>query len=227
MDDSSITAPAPASTSVPPGLAPFIHLCDALVVADKPSGLLSVPGRGPERADCLAARVQAVLPDARVVHRLDMSTSGLMLMARGAQAQRVVSRAFEQRRVDKRYVAVVQGLVRDDVGEIDLPLIVDWPNRPRQCIDHVVGKPSLTRWQVLLRDVERQRTRLALQPITGRSHQLRVHLWAIGHPIFGDDLYAPPQVCAAEPRLLLHAHRLAIDHPVTGERLSFVCDVPF
>ena len=207
-----------------------VHLDDACVVVDKPSGLLSVPGRGPDKQDCLARRVQAIWPEAQVVHRLDMGTSGLWLMARGPDMQRAFSRAFEQHTVDKRYVAVVAGRVAppqtaDGWGEIDLPLSADWPRRPLQKIDPVQGRPSLTRWRVLQADDDR--TRLELAPLTGRTHQLRVHLQAIGHPILGDALYAPPLVQAMAPRLLLHACALALAHPARDEVLSLRCDPPF
>jgi len=191
------------------------------VVVDKPAGLLAVPGRGEAGRDCLASFVQQSFPDALVVHRLDMATSGLMLFARGAIVQRALSMAFERREVGKRYVAVVGGLLEADAGRIDVPLAADWPNRPRQRVDAEGGKPSLTRWRVLARDVAARRTRLELEPVTGRSHQLRVHLAHIGHPIVGDALYAPPGLAAASPRLLLHACRLAFVHPSNGESLSF------
>lgn len=198
-----------------------------LLVLDKPAGLLAVPGRGEDKQDCLSARAQALWPDALVVHRLDMATSGLFLMGRGIHMQRVASRAFAERRVDKRYQAVVAGVLGAPgaQGEIDLPLAADWPNRPRQKVDPAHGKPSTTRWQVLA--VDGERTRVALQPLTGRSHQLRVHLQAIGHPILGDTLYAPPPVRDAAPRLLLHACGLALAHPATGEPLVFESAVPF
>jgi len=182
-----------------------LHVDAHLVVADKPAGLLSVPGRGPENADCLAVRVQAEFADALVAHRLDMGTSGLMVFGRGPDAQRALHKAFADRLVHKRYEAVVAGLLADDAGEISLPLIADWPNRPRQMVCHDRGKASLTRWQVLARDASAGTTRLALSPVTGRTHQLRVHLAAIGHAILGDELYASPQWHAAAPRLLLHA----------------------
>ena len=197
------------------------HVDAAIVVADKPAGLLAVPGRGPERADCLAARVRALHADALTVHRLDMATSGLIVFARGAAVQRAMSMAFASRAVDKRYVALVDGLVEADAGEIDLPLIADWLQRPRQKVDHAIGKPSLTRWQVLSRDLSQRRTRLALEPFTGRSHQLRVHLAAIGHAIIGDDLYAAKDVATASSRLLLHAARLAFAHPISGAAMAF------
>jgi tRNA pseudouridine32 synthase/23S rRNA pseudouridine746 synthase len=207
-----------------------VHLDDACVVVDKPSGLLSVPGRGPDKQDCLARRVQAIWPEAQVVHRLDMGTSGLWLMARGPDMQRAFSRAFEQHTVDKRYVAVVAGRVAppqtaDGWGEIDLPLAADWPRRPLQKVDATQGRPSLTRWRVL--HAEDDRTRLELAPVTGRTHQLRVHLQAIGHPILGDALYAPPDVQTMAPRLLLHACALDLAHPARDAVLALRCDPPF
>jgi tRNA pseudouridine32 synthase/23S rRNA pseudouridine746 synthase len=215
----------------PPEFVPrcpaLIHLDDSLIVVDKPAGLLAVPGRGPDKADCVSARLQARYADALVVHRLDMATSGLMLLARGPEMQRRLSQAFAARTVDKRYTAVVAGLLAADAGEIDLALGADWPNRPRQQVDAARGKPSLTRWQVLSRDALHGSTRLALQPETGRTHQLRVHLSAIGHAILGDALYASTQVAAAAPRLLLHASRLALAHPVTGTPLDLRSEPPF
>ena len=197
------------------------------IVAVKPSGLLSVPGRGEHGRDCLATRVQAAFADALVVHRLDMATSGLMLFARGAPAQRRLSQAFAQREVHKRYAAVVSGRIDAAQGEIDLPLIADWPNRPRQKVDLERGKPSLTRYRVLGFDQKRNTTRLELEPVTGRAHQLRVHLLAIGHPIHGDALYAPPEVQAGADRLLLHATSLRFAHPVNFETMQVESVVPF
>lgn len=197
---------------------------DRLLVADKPAGLLSVPGRGPERADCLVARVQREYPDALTVHRLDMSTSGLLLLGRGAEMHRHFSKLFRERLVDKRYVAVVAGLMSAEAGEIDLPLIVDWPNRPRQKVDFETGKPSLTRFRVISRDPQAQTTRVELEPVTGRSHQLRLHLASLGHPILGDELYGDE---ASAPRLLLHAAELAFADPESGERLEFRSAPPF
>jgi tRNA pseudouridine32 synthase / 23S rRNA pseudouridine746 synthase len=204
-----------------------VHVDDACIVLDKPSGVLSVPGRGEHLQDCMATRVQACWADALVVHRLDMATSGLLLFARGATAQRRLSDAFARRAVHKRYVAVVQGQVQQDEGEIDLPLHTDWPNRPRQHVSAEHGKPSLTRWRVLARDPAQDTTRLELTPLTGRSHQLRVHLLAIGHPILGDALYAPGEVQAQASRLLLHADALGLAHPVSGEWLTFEQPAPF
>ena len=207
----------------------IVHADDAIVVADKPAGLLAVPGRGADKADCLWSRVRERFADALVVHRLDQATSGLVLFARGTAAQRTLSRAFAEREVDKTYVAVVAGEVEHDAGEIDLPLAADWPNRPRQVVDHAHGKPSLTRWRVLARGITQgiATTRLALEPVTGRSHQLRVHLQAIGHPIVGDALYAPAPVAAAAPRLLLHATRLSFAHPAGDGPGAFESTPPF
>ncbi|MEJ6022450.1 RluA family pseudouridine synthase [Ramlibacter sp. PS4R-6] len=203
----------------------LVHADEWLVAVDKPAGLLSVPGRGADKADCMAARVQAAYPDALVVHRLDMATSGLFLMARGPEIQRRMGAAFEGREVRKRYVAIVAGLIAQDEGEIDLPLAADWPNRPKQVVDRASGKPSRTKWRVLARGADT--TRVELEPVTGRSHQLRVHLQAIGHPILGDALYAPPEVAAHSARLLLHAAGLAFTHPATGEPLALASPVPF
>lgn len=210
----------------PPGALPVIFADDWLIVADKPSGLLSVPGRGPDKADCLTSRVQQAIPDALSVHRLDMSTSGLLLLARGEVIHRQLSKLFRDRLVDKRYCAVVYGLMAADAGEIDLPLIVDWPNRPRQMVDHSIGKPSLTRYRVLQRDPVSQTTRVELEPVTGRSHQLRVHLASLGHPILGDDLYGGPAEKLAD-RLLLHAMDLAFSHPSTAASMRFHSPPPF
>jgi len=198
-----------------------------LVAIDKPAGLLSVPGRGAERADCAASRVQALFPDALTVHRLDMGTSGVLVFGRGAAAQRRLSQSFEQRQTEKRYLALVAGLPAEDEGRVDLPLIGDWPNRPRQMVDLTLGKPSTTLWRCLSRAPATNTARLLLTPITGRSHQLRVHLQAIGHPILGDELYAPPEVEAASPRLMLHAWQLTLPHPVSGEPLLLEAPAPF
>ncbi|MFT3998165.1 MAG: pseudouridine synthase [Asticcacaulis sp.] len=198
---------------------------EAVLVFDKPAGLLSVPGRLPENKDSLALRAQAVWPDALTVHRLDMATSGLIVMARGAEAHRALSIAFAERRVAKRYVAVVAGQVQAESGEVDLPLIADWPNRPRQMVDHDIGKPSLTRYGVIARG--EGWTRVALEPVTGRSHQLRVHMMALGHPIWGDEFYAPEPVKGLSSRLLLHAEYLAFPHPLTGEEICLEAPAAF
>ena len=216
VDPDALPPPPQAPQALPLQPLQLVYEDSRMLVADKPAGMLCVPGRGPERADCLASRVLARWPDARVVHRLDMATSGLVLFARGALMQRRLSMLFEQRRLHKRYEAVVHGLLREDSGEIDLPLAADWPNRPRQQVSATLGKASLTRWQVLSRDTANGSSRLALLPVTGRTHQLRVHLAAIGHPILGDALYAPPPWDLAAPRLLLHACSLAWDDALTG-----------
>ena len=211
----------------------LVYADDCLLVADKPPGLLAVPGRGEDKQDCLSRRVQARHPEALVVHRLDMATSGLMLLARSREVQRTLSIAFAAREVHKRYVAVVQGRLHmptqteDGWAVIDLPIALDWPARPLRVIDHLLGKPSITRWQVLAYDPVTDTTRLLLEPVTGRSHQLRVHLQALGHPILGDALYACAEIQAAAPRLLLHAQQLRLAHPVTGAAMQFVAEMPF
>ncbi len=208
---------------------PVLYADEALLVLDKPAGLLSVPGKGDDKQDCLSARVQAIYPDALVVHRLDMATSGLIVMALGADAQRSLNDAFAKRRVEKRYVAVVQGCMPEqsgEWGEIDLPIVVDWPNRPRRMIDHATGKPSLTRWQRVSCDVAQQTTRVALAPVTGRSHQLRVHLKALGYPIVGDALYGDVDPALGQ-RLLLHASELALPHPSNGVLMQFTSSPAF
>lgn len=217
---------------VKPGIE-VAYLDESFIVLNKPAGLLSVPGRGEDKQDCLSRRVQQHYPDALIVHRLDMATSGLILMARGAAMQRALAKLFEDRRVRKRYIAVVNG----DMSEkrklshaneepdgwqlIDLPISVDWPRRPLRVIDQSHGKVSQTRWRITSFDAASNSTRVALEPMTGRSHQLRVHLQALGHPILGDMLYAPPAVQARAPRLLLHAAALAFDHPQDGQPLHF------
>jgi tRNA pseudouridine32 synthase / 23S rRNA pseudouridine746 synthase len=212
---------------------PLIHADNELLVLDKPAGLLSVPGRGPENQDCLSARAQLTYPDARVVHRLDMATSGLMVMARGIEAQRRLNRCFEQRRVRKRYVAVVVGelcspLPDNGWNTIDLPLILDWLARPRSKVDHAIGKPSLTRWRLAPDSAPvAGSTRLELEPVTGRSHQLRVHLMALGFPIVGDPLYASESEEAMAPRLLLHAQAIELPHPGTDQPMRFEAPCPF
>lgn len=217
---------APAAIAAGAAMA-VIHADDGLVVVDKPAGLLSVPGRGADKADCAAARVRARWPDAEVVHRLDMATSGLFVMARGKAAQRRLCAAFEHREVDKTYEALVAGLVHDDAGTIDLPLSADWPRRPLQKVDPVAGRPAVTRFRVIARDAEAGTTRLALEPVTGRSHQLRVHLAHLGHPILGDALYAPDAAVAGGARLMLHAVALALPHPADGRRVGWNSPAPF
>ncbi len=209
-----------------------------LLLFNKPSGLLSVPGKGPEKADCLRTRVQQVYPEALTVHRLDMSTSGLLLMARNAEMHRTLSIAFANREVHKRYVAVVNGCVpnddsdtnEDDVSTwrlIDLPIATDWINRPLMKIDKQDGKSSQTHYRVIKHDADNVCTHLELAPVTGRTHQLRLHLQAIGHSILGDHLYATDEVQAKSTRLMLHASRLTLMHPVTGRQMDWFLNNPF
>ncbi|MGA8146968.1 MAG: RluA family pseudouridine synthase [Gallionellaceae bacterium] len=229
----------------------LVYHDDSLLMVNKPAGLLAVPGRGAGKQDCLSARIQKEFPDALIVHRLDMATSGLLVFARGVEMQRNLSQMFRERAVQKRYVAVVAGKMEPEStqstpspalpkrergrsllllpgegweggwGEINLPLVADWPNRPLQKVDYEAGKPSLTRYRVS--DYDDDTTRLELEPVTGRTHQLRVHLAAIGHPIIGDALYGG----RAAERLLLHAQSLSFIHPLSGSPLSFTCESPF
>ena len=196
---------------------------DDILVLNKPSGLLSVPGK--KHADCLQARAQRVFPTATVVHRLDMATSGLMVMALNKPAHRHISKQFELRETAKTYQAIVFDTVQKDSGKINLPLICDWPNRPKQIVDHEQGKKALTHWRVLERI--NNTTRVELTPVTGRSHQLRVHMLSMQHPIIGDSLYAHTQALEMANRLNLHAMFLSFRHPVTEQTLRFNSQVPF
>lgn len=207
-----------------------IHADNDLLVLAKPPGLLCVPGRGPDKQDCLSRRAQQRWPEALIVHRLDQATSGLVLMARTPDMQRRLGRAFELRQVHKRYHAIVAGHLPPPDGawaDIALPIAADWERRPLRVIDSARGKPSLTRWRVLERDTDADTTRVELEPVTGRTHQLRVHLAAIGHAILGDALYAPTEIQARAPRLLLHATWLAFEHPDSGRTLEFSWPAPF
>ena len=204
-----------------------VHEDEWILVLDKACGLLAVPGIGEEKRDCLATRVAAKFPGARIVHRLDRDTSGLMVMARDAHSHRHISRQFETRGVEKRYAAIVAGCPGKDEGTIDLPIAKDLLNPPRQRIDEEHGRPSVTNWRVVERLADPTRARLVLHPITGRSHQLRFHLLVIGHPILGDDLYAPDDVRAMAPRLCLHAAHLSFVHPSTREPVAFDSPAPF
>jgi len=209
----------------PPGPVPVVHADAAIIIVDKPAELLSVPGRNAGLEDCVEHRVRAAFPDALLLHRLDMATSGLMVFARSRLAQRHIAWQFEKRSLRKVYEARVWGAPAQDAGLIDLPLTADWPRRPLQKICHQTGKPSQTEWQVLDRDAPGARLRLG--PRTGRSHQLRVHLCALGHPILGDRFYAPPQARAAAPRLCLHATELHLRHPDGGAWVAFHSPAPF
>jgi len=202
----------------------ILHEDAHIVVVDKPAGLLSVPGRGPELADCLITRLQVVFPELLLVHRLDRDTSGVMVFAMTPHAQRNLSMQFEQRATKKTYVARVAGEVAEKSGEIDLPLIVDWPNRPRQKVCHDIGKPALTEWTRT--KVGNGESLLRLVPKTGRSHQLRVHCLSMGHPILGDPIYAP-QTYDRYPRMMLHSQELRLNHPENGLGMKFRSKAPF
>lgn len=206
-----------------PGLV--LHSDGHLLILNKPSGLLSVPAKPPGPQDCLEARARAAFPEALLVHRLDMETSGVMVFARTRLAQRHLGWQFERRQIEKTYVARVAGHLAEDHGRVDLPLICDWPNRPLQMVCFERGKPAVTEWRVLER--EAHATRVELRPRTGRSHQLRVHMLALGHPILGDRFYARGEALAAAERLQLHALRLGMMHPDGGHRVSFEAPVPF
>ena len=196
-----------------------------LVAINKPAGLLSVPGRGADKADCAQSRVEQRFPGALTIHRLDMATSGLLLFALNKDMQRALSGKFAAGEIIKRYVADVWGVPQPAAGEINLPLITDWPRRPLQIVDREIGKPSVTRYETV--SVSGGVARLALSPLTGRSHQLRVHLAEIGHPILGDEFYAHPDALAARSRLALHAAGLSFLHPATGAPVSLDSPCPF
>lgn len=202
-----------------------VYADDDLLIIDKPSGLLSVPGKAEAHQDSLELRVRAAYPEALLVHRLDMDTSGIMVFARNKPAQRHLGMQFEKRMMKKIYVARVDGVIDADEGVVDLPLILDWPNRPLQIVDHENGKPAITVWRVLSR--EPHATRVELKPETGRTHQLRVHMQALGHTILGDRFYGNEVQIAAEPRLQLHAQQLSLRHPNGGAWHEFKCDLPF
>lgn len=208
----------------PTGPLDLLHEDAQLLVVNKPAGLLSVPGKGAHLADCLLARVQAAFPEALLVHRLDRDTSGVMVFALTPHAQRHLGLQFEKRMARKSYVARLAGRLEPKTGTIDLPLIVDWPNRPLQKVCHETGKPAVTDWKVLRH--EGDSTRVRLMPKTGRSHQLRVHMLALGHPILGDPLYAP-DTAADHPRMMLHSEELRIKHPEGGRSMRFRAPAAF
>lgn len=224
-------APAASHAEIAWSAPQALHEDQDVLVLCKPAGLLCVPGRGPDKQDCLSARAQRHWPGALIVHRLDQATSGLVLMARHIDAQRRLSLAFEQRQVHKRYIAIVRGMLGDPASElwhdIHLPIAADWERRPLRVVDADQGKPSHTRWRALAHDTAAQTTRLELEPVTGRTHQLRVHLAALGHPILGDALYADPATQARSPRLLLHAAELALDLPGTGQAMRWTLAADF
>ena len=202
----------------------ILHEDAEVLLVDKPSGLLSVPGKGAHLADCLLSRVQSAFPDALLVHRLDRDTSGVMIFALTPHAQRHLGLQFEKRMTQKTYVARVWGVPPEKTGTIDLPLIVDWPNRPRQMVDHENGKPAQTDWRLLKSDGRTSRIRL--QPRTGRSHQLRVHMLELGHPILGDPFYATGPA-RDFPRLMLHSEELRFKHPQGGRSIKVRARAPF
>jgi tRNA pseudouridine32 synthase/23S rRNA pseudouridine746 synthase len=208
----------------PGGEIPVLHDDSAVLAVEKPAGLLSVPGKGPELADCLIARLSRAFPTVRLVHRLDRDTSGVMVFALTEHAQRHLSRQFEQRRVKKTYLARLAGRLEPRKGTVDLPLTVDPLGRPRQKVCRETGRPAVTDWRVLRADDAESRARL--MPHTGRSHQLRVHMLAMGHPILGDPLYAP-ETWADHPRMMLHAEELRLSHPEGGEGLTVRAPAPF
>ncbi|WP_111742090.1 bifunctional tRNA pseudouridine(32) synthase/23S rRNA pseudouridine(746) synthase RluA [Leminorella richardii] len=212
-----------------PPTEPWLHVLyqdDHIIVVNKPSGLLSVPGKAPEHRDSIMTRVQRDFPGAESVHRLDMATSGVMVVALTKAAERELKRQFREREPKKSYIARVWGHLEKDEGLVDLPLICDWPNRPKQKVCFETGKSAQTEYQVLSRDADGS-TRVLLMPITGRSHQLRVHMLALGHPILGDKFYAHPEAKAMAPRLQLHARELHITHPKFGGPMHFTCEADF
>ena len=219
----STLTPAPASNEA----FTIEYSDDDLLVVNKPCDLLTVPGRGPHNQDCLISRLLQTHPNARIVHRLDYATSGLVIIPLNHEAQKSLSKQFQQRSVAKQYTALVDGIIGETSGRIDLPLICDWPNRPKQMVDFEMGKPAQTDFTVLDRDSNLNVTRVELKPITGRSHQLRVHMLALGHPILGDRFYASGNVLTASPRLLLHAETIAFEHPTNGDRITVTVSPSF
>ncbi len=203
-----------------------LHSDNDVLVLNKPSGLLSVPGKGDDKQDCLERRAQTQFPSATIIHRLDMATSGLMLMALNIDAHRNLSLQFEKREIEKTYRALIEGHPSENTGSIDLPLICDWPKRPKQKVCHEAGKNALTHWKVIERRHDNT-TLMELKPVTGRSHQLRVHMLALGHPILGDQLYAPDAVISKSERLCLHAQRICFKHPTSTDMLVFEQKEPF
>lgn len=206
---------------------PILYSDETMLVIDKPAGLLSQPGRRPEKWDSVMTRINAHYPEAVAVHRLDEPTSGLMMVPINKAMGGGLSKSFRERLVNKRYEAIVTGIMEKDEGSVDFPLMADWPNRPRQKIDFENGRASLTHYWVIERNLKENWTRVDLEPYTGRSHQLRMHLMALGHAILGDPLYADPETLSRAPRMLLHAKHLDLDHPLTGQKLVFDSPVPF
>lgn len=221
-----LAMPALPCFPLPVDKAPEVLYADAaLLVVHKPAGLLSVPGRGEDKQDCLIARLLPEYPDVRIVHRLDHDTSGLLVVARDAETHRELSRQFHDREIVKHYVALALGVIAEESGRIELPLRYDPPTKPRHVVDAQEGQSALTEWRVTARQPDH--TRVLLIPHTGRTHQLRVHMQALGHPLLGDTLYAPPESCPPGSRLCLHAESLGFTHPVHGGRLLFSKPAPF
>ena len=202
----------------------ILHHDSALLIVNKPAGLLSVPGKDPGKEDCLIERLRRVFPEVLLVHRLDCDTSGVMVFALTKAAQGNLGQQFEKRQTKKVYLARLWGLLEPKEGTVDLPLCVDWPNRPRQHVNHEQGKPAVTDWRVQRHDGKT--TRVRLMPLTGRSHQLRVHMLSLGHPILGDPIYATGEALDY-PRMMLHAESLRLRHPETGKSLTYSAPVPF
>ena len=210
----------------PPSEPPrILHADHEILVVDKQSGLLSVPGKGDHKADCLIERLKGAFPQVLLVHRLDGDTSGVMVFALTAHAQRHLGLQFENRQTKKHYLARLWGHLEPKAGRVDLPLCVDWPNRPKQHVNHENGKPAQTDWKVLRHDPDGT-TRVRLTPLTGRSHQLRVHMLELGHPILGDPFYATGPA-RDFPRLMLHAESLRLRHPDGGQFMTFTAPCPF
>ncbi|HBU15922.1 MAG TPA: RNA pseudouridine synthase [Gemmobacter sp.] len=203
----------------------ILHHDSALLIVNKPAGLLSVPGKDPGKEDCLIDRLRRVFPEVLLVHRLDCDTSGVMVFALTKAAQGNLGQQFEKRQTKKIYIARLWGHLEPKEGTVDLPLCVDWPNRPRQHVNHEQGKPAVTDWRVIRHDGKT--TRVRLMPQTGRSHQLRVHMLALGHPILGDLIYAEGPAREDYPRMMLHAESLRLRHPETGKSITFSAPVPF
>lgn len=211
---------------IKPGLD-ILYQDSDLLILNKPAGLLTVPGKGPDKQDCLINRAIKLNPNARVVHRLDQGTSGIVMIPLNYLTLRTLTKQFEERGIHKHYVAIVAGLVAPDEGEIKLPLICDWPNRPLQKVCYESGKPAHTRYKVLERDQNTNTTRVLLEPVSGRTHQLRVHMLSLGHPIVGDQLYASETVRTMAPRLLLHARHIQLLHPTSDQPLAVNCEAEF
>lgn len=227
------------SISTPPALLPIEILYEDtdLLIVNKPADLLTVPGRGPDKQDCLINRIThygqnsksshaSRWASARIIHRLDMATSGIVILALNHATQAAMGKLFSERKISKRYIAIVAGQVTR-TEDINFPLICDWPNRPKQKVDHEQGKHATTQIELASYNPSDDTSRILLTPITGRSHQLRVHMLAIGHPILGDYFYAPPDIKNQSNRLLLHAEYIAFLHPLTQEHINIHCPATF